>query len=80
VGHRIEFSPEALGDLIDLYDYIALRDGAERAISYIELPIAPQAQRASRIVATIFRCLRSAASGATTCAAAYEFSVSNAAR
>jgi toxin ParE1/3/4 len=36
VSHRIEFSPEALGDLIDLYDYIALRDGAERAIRYID--------------------------------------------
>jgi len=36
VSHRIEFSPEALGDLIDLYDYIALRDGAERAIGYID--------------------------------------------
>jgi toxin ParE1/3/4 len=36
VGHRIEFSPEALGDLIDLYDHIALRDGAERAIGYID--------------------------------------------
>jgi toxin ParE1/3/4 len=35
VSHRIEFSPEALGDLIDLYDYIAQRDGAERAIGYI---------------------------------------------
>lgn len=34
--HRIEFSPEALGDLIDLYDYIAARDGAERAIGYID--------------------------------------------
>ena len=33
---RIEFSPEALGDLIDLYDYIAVRDGAERAIGYID--------------------------------------------
>ena len=32
--HRIEFSPEALGDLIDLYDHIALRDGAERAVGY----------------------------------------------
>jgi toxin ParE1/3/4 len=36
VSHRIEFSPEALGDLFDLYDYIALRDGAERAIGYID--------------------------------------------
>jgi toxin ParE1/3/4 len=36
VSRRVEFSPEALGDLIDLYDYIAVRDGAERAIGYIE--------------------------------------------
>ncbi len=36
MSHRIEFSPEALGDLIDLYDYIALRDGAGRAIAYID--------------------------------------------
>ena len=36
MSHKIEFSPEALGDLIDLYDYIALRDGAERAIVYID--------------------------------------------
>jgi plasmid stabilization system protein ParE len=36
VSHRIDFSPEALGDLIDLYDYIAARDGAERAIGYID--------------------------------------------
>jgi toxin ParE1/3/4 len=36
VSHRIDFSPEALGDLIDLYDYVASRDGAERAIGYID--------------------------------------------
>jgi toxin ParE1/3/4 len=36
VNHRGEFGPEALSDLIDLYDYIALRDGPERAIGYIE--------------------------------------------
>ncbi len=36
MSHRIEFSPEALGDLIDLYDYIAMRDGAERAIGYVD--------------------------------------------
>ena len=34
--YRIEFSPEALGDLFDLYDYIATRDGAGRAIGYID--------------------------------------------
>ena len=34
--HSIEFSPEALADLLDLYDYIAMRDGAERAIGYID--------------------------------------------
>ena len=36
MSHRIEFSPEALGDLIDLNDYIASHDGAERAIGYID--------------------------------------------
>ena len=36
MSHRIEFSPEALGDLIDLYDYIALHDRPERAIGYID--------------------------------------------
>jgi toxin ParE1/3/4 len=36
VTHRVEFSPEALGDLIDLYDYIAEHDLAERAIGYID--------------------------------------------
>ncbi len=33
---EVDFSPEALGDLIDLYDYIAARDGAARAIAYID--------------------------------------------
>jgi toxin ParE1/3/4 len=36
VSHKIEFSPEAQRDLFDLYDYIAIRDGAERAIGYID--------------------------------------------
>ena len=36
MDHRIEFSPEALGDLIELYDFIAERDGEERAIGYID--------------------------------------------
>ena len=36
MDHRIEFSPEAPGDLIDLYDFIAERDGEERAIGYID--------------------------------------------
>ena len=36
MDYRIEFSPEALSDLIDLYDFIAERDGEERAISYID--------------------------------------------
>jgi toxin ParE1/3/4 len=36
VDHRIEFSPVALGDLIDLYDFIAERDGEQRAIGYID--------------------------------------------
>ena len=35
MNRRIEFSPEALGDLTGLYDYIAVRDGADRAIGYI---------------------------------------------
>jgi toxin ParE1/3/4 len=35
VSHIVEFSPEALADLLDLYDYISIRDGAERAIGYI---------------------------------------------
>lgn len=34
--YRVEFSPEALGDLIDLYDYIAARDSEERAIGYVD--------------------------------------------
>ncbi len=34
----IEFSPAALGDLVNLYDYIAWRDGAERAIATIDRP------------------------------------------
>ena len=36
VSHRIEFSPEALADLLDLYDYIAPRACAARAIGYID--------------------------------------------
>lgn len=36
MSHRVEFSPEALGDLIDLYDYIAARDGEARAIGFID--------------------------------------------
>jgi toxin ParE1/3/4 len=36
VDRKIEFSPEALGDLIDLYHFIADRDGEERAIGYID--------------------------------------------
>lgn len=36
MSHEIKFSPEALGDLIDLYDYIASHDGPERAIGYID--------------------------------------------
>jgi toxin ParE1/3/4 len=36
VTRGVEFSPEALADLLDLYDYIAARDGAERAIGYID--------------------------------------------
>jgi len=36
VTYKIEFSPEALADLFDLYDYIVLRDGAGRAIGYLD--------------------------------------------
>jgi toxin ParE1/3/4 len=36
VNYRVQFSHEALRDLIDLYDFIAARDGAERAIGYID--------------------------------------------
>ena len=36
MSRKVEFSPEALGDLIDLYDYIAQQDGAVRAIGYID--------------------------------------------
>ncbi|MDE3196981.1 MAG: type II toxin-antitoxin system RelE/ParE family toxin, partial [Acidobacteriota bacterium] len=36
MNRGVEFSPEALGDLIDLYDYIAVHDGPERAMGYIE--------------------------------------------
>lgn len=36
MSHRIEYSPEALADLLDLYDYIASRDGEDRAIGYID--------------------------------------------
>jgi toxin ParE1/3/4 len=32
---KVVFSPEALGDLISLYDYIAADSGPVRAISYI---------------------------------------------
>lgn len=36
MGHRVEFSPEALTDLLDLYDYIAVHDGAARALGYVD--------------------------------------------
>ncbi len=36
MSHWIEFSPEALADLVDLYDYIAPRSGDANAIGYIE--------------------------------------------
>ena len=72
MSHRIQFSPEALGDLIDLYDYIAQRDGAKRAIGYID--------RVDAEVSIKGTVGDYAASGVTTCAAAYGSSVSNAAR
>ncbi len=33
---RVEFSPEALADLLNLYDYIAERSGAERALMFVQ--------------------------------------------
>ena len=36
MSRRIEFSPEALADLLDLYDTIAPRAGAAVTIGYIE--------------------------------------------
>jgi toxin ParE1/3/4 len=36
VAHRIVFAPEARDDLLDLYLFIAERDGEARALSYIE--------------------------------------------
>lgn len=34
--YKIDFSPEALAELFDLYDYIASRDGTEGAIGYLD--------------------------------------------
>jgi toxin ParE1/3/4 len=36
VAHRVVFAPEARDDLTSLYLFIAERDGAARALSYIE--------------------------------------------
>lgn len=36
MSHRVEFSPEAQADLLGLYDYIAERAGAVRALAYVE--------------------------------------------
>jgi toxin ParE1/3/4 len=36
VSHKVAFSPEALADLTDLYDYIAAHSGPDRAIDYID--------------------------------------------
>lgn len=36
MSHRVQFSPEAQNDLLELYDYIADRAGAERAMAYVE--------------------------------------------
>jgi toxin ParE1/3/4 len=35
-SRKVVFTPEALGDLVSLYEYIAADSGAARAISYIE--------------------------------------------
>jgi toxin ParE1/3/4 len=36
VSHTVVFTPEAQGDLLDLYDYIASHGGPSRALRYIE--------------------------------------------
>jgi toxin ParE1/3/4 len=36
VPSRVEFSPEARADLIELYDHVAVQDGLARAIGYID--------------------------------------------
>ena len=36
MNHTVVFAPEARADLLDLYDYIAARGGAERALVYVE--------------------------------------------
>lgn len=36
MSHKVQFSPEAQNDLLELYDYIADRAGAERAMGYVE--------------------------------------------
>ena len=68
MSHNVEFSPEALANLLDLYDYIAIRDGAERAIRYIG-----RIEDCCRSLASF----PSAASGAKICAPACESLVSN---
>jgi toxin ParE1/3/4 len=35
VSHTVVFTPEAKDDLLDLYDYIADRSSAKRALGYI---------------------------------------------
>jgi len=68
VSHHVQFSPEALADLFDLYHYISVRDGAERAIGYIG-----RIEDCCRSLASF----PSAASGAKICAPACESLVSN---
>ncbi len=36
MAHKIVFAPEAQTDLMEIYDYIAPRGGAERALAYVE--------------------------------------------
>ncbi len=36
MNYQVVFSPESQNDLFHLYDYIAERSGAERALGYIE--------------------------------------------
>jgi toxin ParE1/3/4 len=40
VAHEVVFAPEARDDLLDIYDYIALRSGPARALSFTERLVA----------------------------------------
>lgn len=66
--YQVVFSPEARDDLLELYDYIAVRSGEEQAIRYL-----------SRIESWCESSIRfhGAAIGVTTFALAYASSVSS---